>query len=239
MQRLEIGKWLPVAGMTEVFIKHVKSQKPQPTEIDPTAHNIKYNSGLGYLPLSIDIPIDIIRSEALAVVPYMIDLTPGDYDSHGWSNFSMFGVPLEDQGDWGHDRADSSMAWTPEALELMPRTVEYFDQVWPHKRFWRMRLLGLKPGGVIGVHNDHCAGMENINIGIDHPDQCEFYLEGSGRIPFANGKCFALDAGRRHAVINNSDQLRLHLVIHQTDNEQFEKLIVDSYKDYTKSLALV
>mgnify|MGYP003339585121 FL=1 len=96
-------------------------------------------------------------------------------------------------------------------------------------------MLGLASGGQLGVHHDDCDGLDNINIGVEHPEGCDFYLENSGIIPFANGRVFALDAGRRHAVINNSSTVRYHLTIYQEDDQRFKDLMVKSYHEYFKN----
>jgi len=238
MQRLEISKWFPKPGITEHFATRTANQTQHiDYRADADADWIKQSSGLGYLPLSIVLPADIMLHEARAVIPYMVDLNVGGNDSHGWTGLGLFGINTAQQGDYGNSNVASNNQWGAIALEHMPETVKWFEAHWPREQFWKIRLLGLAPGGVVGMHNDDCNGLDNINIAIDHPAGCDFYLDQSGIVPFKNGTAFAIDVSRWHAVINRSDQIRLHMVIYQKDNKHFEDLVKISYHEYAKSLA--
>lgn len=234
-QRKELAKFANIPGVTNSFVRYqsklTQQHTPNPTA---TADWIVNRSNLGYLPLDIQIPWEIIREEALAVVPEMIAYPSTDYDSHGWFNFGIYTRGADDLGDHGREVVEHNDSWTEQARTLMPRTVEYFATQWPHKQFHKIRLLALYPRGVIGLHSDDCDGLHNINIAIDHPEQCDFVLEHSGVIPFENGRAFLVNVGRRHAVVNNSDQLRIHLVIYQDNDDAFGNLVLQSYNNYTQ-----
>jgi hypothetical protein len=235
-QRKELAKFANIPGVTNSFVRHQTKLTQQHTpNSTATADWIVNCSNLGYLPLDIQIPWEIIREEALAVVPEMIAYPATDYDSHGWFNFGIYTRGADDLGDHGRKVVEHNDSWTEQAQQLMPRTVEYFATQWPHKQFHKIRLLGLYPQGVIGLHSDDCDGLHNINIAIDHPEQCDFVLENSGVIPFENGRAFLVNVGRRHAVINNSNQLRIHLVIYQDNDDAFGNLVLQSYNNYTQA----
>lgn len=238
MQRLEIARWPDKAGITDTFIKRVATQRQQ-FEYNPAATGewVKLHSRLGYLPLQIELPIDDIKAEALAVVDHMVDLDVGGYDSGGWTGLGLYGVEESQQGDYGSTKSASTGRWTDVALKHMPRTVEFFEKVWPHNRFWKIRLLGLLPGGVIGMHHDDCTGLDQINIGIDHPQECNFYLDRAGILPFRDGSVFVTDVKRWHAVVNKGTRTRLHITVYQEDNAEFQNLILKSYHEYAKTLA--
>jgi hypothetical protein len=216
-QRIEQATVVDIAGVTPSFVRSVQSQQQQTPVFNPNASVdwIKYNSGLGYLPLAIDIPWVLLQQEAHAVVHHMHRLDLGGKDSHGWST-----LPIYLQGEW---------------TGLMPKTVEWFKTQWPCKHFYTIRLLGLDPDGVIGLHTDDCRGLNNINIAIDHPPECKFVLERSGVIPFVNGAVFAVDTGLRHAVVNPGSQLRLHIAVYHEDNEQYQQVLFNSYEKYCTS----
>jgi hypothetical protein len=235
-QRKEIAKFANIPGVTNSFVRHqaklTQQHIPNP---GATVDWVLNKSNLGYLPLDIELPWQVIRKEALAVVPEMIAYPATDYDSHGWVNFGIYTRGADDLGD--HDRTviEHNDSWTDQARKLMPRTVEYFSTQWPHQQFHKIRLLGLYPKGVIGLHSDDCNGLHNINIAIDHPDSCDFVVENSGVIPFENGRAFLVNVGRKHAVINNSNQLRIHLVVYQDNNDAFDNLVLQSYNKYTQA----
>jgi hypothetical protein len=238
LQRLEIANWPNKAGITDAFIKKVATQQQQ-FDYNPNATGdwVKLHSGLGYLPLQISLPIDKIKAEALSVVEYMVDLDVGGLDSGGWTGLGLYGVEETQQGDYGSVDSTSTGRWTQVALTHMPNTIEFFESVWPHSKFWKIRLLGLKPGGVIGMHHDDCTGLDQINIGIDHPDGCNFYNDRSGILPFQDGSVFVTNVNRWHAVVNNGDRVRLHITVYQEDDSRFQDLVEKSYHDYAKTLA--
>jgi hypothetical protein len=238
MQRLEIARWPDKANITDAFIKRVATQTQQfEYNSGATGEWVKLHSGLGYLPLQIALPIDNIRAEALSVVDQMVDLEVGGHDSRGWTGLGLYGVSAAQQGDYGSSSSASTGQWTDIARTYMPKTVEFFETVWPHEKFWKIRLLGLKPGGVIGMHHDDCTGLDQINIGIDHPNDCNFYIDRAGIVPFENGRVFVTDVKRWHAVVNNSDRVRLHITVYQEDGKEFQDLVKISYHEYAKSLA--
>ena len=223
--RKEEAIFIKKENITPLFVKHTALQQQHADYVATADYNhVKWHSGLGYLPLLVTIPLETIQLELQAVKSHMKDIA--DLYTPGWLNFSMYAPTELETGD---------SYWHPLALELMPETIRWFKSEWPAKSFYRMRMLGLAPGGQLGVHHDDCDGLDNINIGIEHPEGCDFYLENSGIIPFANGRVFALDAGRRHAVINNSSTVRYHLTIYQEDDQRFKDLMVKSYHEYFKN----
>jgi hypothetical protein len=234
--RKELSQFANRPGITGAFVKQQSGISQYSTyNSEATVDWIINNSNLGYLPLAVDIPWRVINEEAQAVLPFMIANPPGDADSRGWLNFGIYSRGVHDLGDYGRTDLNQTNDWTAEAQQHMPETVRYFRDNWPHQQLYKIRLLGLEPGGVIGLHTDDCTGLNNINIAIDHPDDCDFVLENSGVIPFENGRAFLVNTGRRHAVINRSNRLRLHIVVYQENDMHFGNLILQSYKKYLKA----
>ena len=238
-QRKEVAYWAERPGLTQAFIKHTAKQTQRVT-YDPDVQDADWiinHSGLGYLPLDIDIPLDIMRREAQAAVAAMCELEVSDPESSGWTSLGIFAEDPHGQGDHGRDELPPG-DWVGMACEIMPETVRFFQDSWPCERFWRMRLLGLMPQGVLGLHKDNSPrGLHNINIALDHPPECQFFLEGAGVIPFVDGRVFATDVSRNHAVINPSTRLRLHIGMYQENDDRFRELLVRSYHRYLSSLA--
>jgi hypothetical protein len=235
-QRKELSKFANRPGITGAFVKQQSGITQQATyNSEATVDWIINNSDLGYLPLAIDIPWRVINEEAQAVLPYMVVDQAGDSDSRGWLNFGIYARGAHDLGDYGRTDMSVPSDWTDIAQEYMPETIRYFRDNWPHQQIYRLRLLGLEPNGVIGLHTDDCIGLNNINIAIDHPEDCDFVLENSGVIPFENGRAFLVNTGRRHAVVNRSNRLRLHIVVYQENDTHFGNLILQSYKKYLKA----
>ena len=232
-QRKELSQFANRPGITGAFVKQQsKSVQTSTYNSNATVDWILNQSDLGYLPLQIDIPWRMIHEEAQSVRDLMLINPTGDTDSKGWYNFGIFTKGSEHISDHNSQFDDQPADWTNLAQLHMPETVRYFRDNWPAEKIHRIRLLGLEPGGVIGLHTDDCKGLNNINIAIDHPAGCDFVLEHSGIIPFENGSVFLVNTGRRHAVVNQSDKFRLHLVVYQDNDVHFGNIVLSSYRKY-------
>ena len=56
--------------------------------------------------------------------------------------------------------------------------------------------------------------LYETNIAITHPDDCKFRFLDYGTVPFKTGKAFMVDISNKHFVYNDSDQVRLHIIVH-------------------------
>lgn len=232
MLRKEVSEFplAHVPGITDAFMRTVRQQTLNiEHKGDANADWICWQSGLGYLPLDIQIPWQVIQQEAHGAVNMMAPQTITSHDSRGWTNLGLYSS-LDDEVDQYRSADTGVHDWTSAALALMPETVRYFRDEWPHGEFYKIRLLGLAPGGVIGLHSDDCHGLDNFNLAIDHPIGCEFGVEGAGIVPFENGRAFMINVGRRHAVINPTGQLRLHITMYQSHDARMRQLIEQSYQ---------
>ncbi len=102
--------------------------------------------------------------------------------------------------------------------------------------FERVRFMKIKANSGIGKHSDRIDkdfGIENGNIVRFHVpirtnDQVEFYLwEGKEKLVnyLEVGHYYYVDVRAPHAVINNSDVDRIHLVIDVYVNDEIRKLL--------------
>ena len=200
-----------------------------------TAKWIQTESGLPWLPLDIEVPAQTILSEIQNIKHLLVDHRD-DYAEHsGWSSFCLHGKAHNATREDEYYNDDRPYIWTPEAVELMPQTVEFFKK-WPAEKFARLRVMRLAPGGWISVHRDaNIKSLTPINIAITQPSGCSFVMEHHGSVPFAIGTAMLLDVSNLHTVFNNSDQDRWHLIVHQQFNQEFDILVAKSYnKLYNK-----
>ena len=76
----------------------------------------------------------------------------------------------------------------------------------------------LEPGGYIEPHQDRKDTEKRLsvcNISLNNPDGCKFVFKDHGIVPFENkGSAFLMDISNVHAVHNDSDQPRIHMIIH-------------------------
>jgi len=185
--------------------------------------------GLPWLELDIDIPYQLIEKEINAVNGLIVPHRTQYNANSGWGSFCIHGKSFDTTQ---HSLNDPRpFIWTPEAEEHMPITVNFFKNVWPCSDYDRLRVMLLEPGASIEVHKDRDISLLNeVNIAITQPNNCNFYMEHHGIIPFTVGKAFILDISNRHCVINDSDENRYHIIIHQNEiSQDFKKLVEKSY----------
>jgi hypothetical protein len=213
-------------------------QQPPPESENPTYHWIVNETRLPYLKLDIIVPVATILSELENIqdlfVPHL------DYGStQGWYSFCLHGKAYDATREDSFYPDERPYDWTPEALERMPETVRYFQHLWPHDRYQRLRVMRLSPGGYIGVHQDSSTcRLGPINIAVTQPAKCQFLMEGCGVIPFVEGDSILLNVSYRHAVFNDSPNDRYHIIIHQNASDEFENLVIRSYQSMHKRVQL-
>ena len=89
----------------------------------------------------------------------------------------------------------------------------------------------LEPQGYITPHEDSEEHrLAPTNIALNNPEGCNFKMKGhKGFLPFAPGKSLLLDVGNTHAVYNNSNEDRYHIIVHGKITKEFKELVERSY----------
>lgn len=141
----------------------------------------------------------------------------GIYDGD-WS-----GVPLRTAGssplplypdptstDWHDTHQMTRCEYVPKVLEAFQCAKE------------AVRFLRLGPGAEIREHQDYMLNIEDgvarIHIPVVTSDKVAFHLDGR-LVVMAPGEAWYLDFNRTHAVRNDGDQYRIHLVIDLIAND--------------------
>jgi len=192
---------------------------------------IQNESGLPWLKLNIQVPYKQILEEIEKVNGLLVNHR-GEYEEHaGWKSFCICGKSFDATKEDEFYNDDRPYIWTPEAKAYMPNTVKYFSDCWPANTFFRVRIMLLEPHGYISIHKDtEISQLYPVNIAITQPTDCLFVMEKHGVIPFSPGDAYWLDISNNHALVNNSDQPRWHIIVHQKiDNNEFESMVVNSY----------
>ena len=214
--------------LTNLFVKSNLTPKkswPAVTE-NSDCDWIVDHSGVPWVDLKIAVPVNDVLEEIKNNVDLLVDHRD-DYGEHqGWKSFCIHGKSLTTTQ---HSIDDREFHWIPEIIKTMPRTVEYF-QSWGLE-FHRLRVMALEPGGFVSIHTDtDRKRLYPINIAITQPTDCKFIMEGWGVVPFEVGKSFILDISNRHAVVNNSNETRYHIIAHYTQlNNKFKNIVENSY----------
>jgi hypothetical protein len=219
--------------IARAFAKAVGKQSIQAPAYNPEASaGWVAACGLPWLALDIQVPHLEILKEIHNVAGYFVAHRDEYNTNLGWESFCIHGKSYDATRESEFYNDLRPMTWTKEAVELMPITVNYFKNAWPCTVYDRLRIMKLSPGAIIEVHQDYQGPlrMGPINIAITQPIDCKFYIEGQGVVPFKPGSAVWLDIGRRHCVINDSDQDRYHIIVHQQiETKEFDELVLRSY----------
>jgi hypothetical protein len=181
----------------------------------PSESWIVKSSHIPWLDLDLDVPgSDMLQESATvygnAVTHRSQDTFAGRYSHEGWKSLTIFGessVITEDtQGPYG---------WT-DISKSCPITVEFLEKNWLiDDNTGRIRFMWLEPQGYILPHQDRDRpGLYETNIALNHPPGCVFRFLDKGTVPFYNGSAVMVDISNRHLVVNDSLELRTHLIVH-------------------------
>lgn len=198
-----IDRWQDlISPATKIFIKSCKKPKNNPYK-DPPCELLK-----------LDIPTDEIYNEIQKIKKFLVTHREGD--GVGWSSFCIHGKSFDATlGDEYYDD-NRPHIWTKEALEHMPITINFLKSL-NFKSFKRVRVMCLGPKGFINIHRDQTdSQLGPVNIAINHPEKCKFYLEHHGELQFEPGVAYRMNLVNYHTVINYSDTARYHIIIHGT-----------------------
>lgn len=183
---------------TKAFIKGVR---PNTTEGVPPCKK-----------LDLDVPVAEIYEEIQSIKKY---LRMHRSDSGiGWRAFCIHGQSYKRTKEDSYYPDFLGHKWTPEALEHMPVTIKWLKSL-GYKNFQRVRVMCLLPKSFINIHRDQTVSkLGPVNVAINHPKGCKFYLENHGELVFSPGVAYQMNLVNHHAVVNDSNVPRYHIIIH-------------------------
>jgi len=155
------------------------------------------------------------------------------YGHEGWQSVTIHGIEYDKTEDFSQygfkSQDDAGYTWTS-VCKLIPKLTEFIKSL-PFKNYGRIRIMKLSPNGYIMPHTDGTGRIFGpFNFALTNPNDCEFVFENYGTVPFKPGRGFILDLGIKHAVWNNSDKNRYHLIIHGESCPNIQLLISESLK---------
>jgi len=116
---------------------------------------------------------------------------------------------------------EMNYTWT-ELCERCPTITNFWKNEFPIEQWLRVRFLKMKAGGYIGIHRDmtleqgkmwNPLTMEfGVNMSITHPEGCETWFEGFGKVPWKPGKFFLHNISKIHWVKNFTAEERVHMI---------------------------
>ena len=195
-----------------------------------------FKSTARYLDLNVTFPHEEMLEEVKKVrdkfVPHRLD------DGKGWLGLVLHGMGNNMTGSWqGYGitdpkQASKMMDWT-EYAEMCPVTTNYFKNVFPCKKYGRLRVMLLEPGGYINFHTDsRIPIVDNISFVLNYPEGCEWkWGDGTPGINFVPGHAYALNISYSHGIWNNSDEDRYFVIAARHDStDEWKSLTSDAAK---------
>lgn len=205
-------------------------------DIFEQANWILFESNAPWLEIvGIDAPYQQMLAEAQSLRDLFVPHR-GDENSHkGWAALTIHGIGFDKTNipeTYGLDPKQVTYQWT-EIQDRCPVTVKFFKEVFPYNSYQRLRYMLLEPGGYITPHNDNPRSSLGaaVNISLNNPENCRLTTT-AGTLPFRDsGSIFLFNNHYQHAVHNDSNQDRFHIVVHGAwRSPDWQRLVVESYK---------
>lgn len=212
---------------------------------EATFTQIMTQSKLPWMPLNLKFPRAAMLKEALAVrdrfIGHRVGGQKGYYDSNkGWLALPIHAISVkhtEHPGAYGYTEKTAPYQWT-EIADLCPITTRFFKETYPCKEYYRVRFTILQPGGYIRPHTDgKDAMLWYINLALSNPKGFYFKMKGHGYVPFEEGKAMMLDTTNIHALVNLSNEERVHMIVHGMPlrEKKFQIMVKKSYQEMCKA----
>ena len=188
-----------LAPSTKVFIKQM--QKAVPNTKQPACKKVETN-----------IPVKDVYNEIQNIKKYLVSHRSDS--GLGWSSFCIHGQSYHRTKQDSFYPDFTGHKWTDEAIQNMPRTIAWLKTL-GYKSFQRVRVMCLGPKSFINLHRDQTESkLGPINVAVNNPNKCKFYLQNHGVLDFKPGVAFQLDLSNFHSVVNDSNVPRYHIIIH-------------------------
>lgn len=225
---------LLAAGLTPFIISYLFEKEC----ILPKYDWIVSESKLPWLTLDLEIPFREMLEEAKNVrdlfVSHRANDSGGGSSHKGWHSLCIHGVEYNKTNhftQYGYrNNEETPYKWTKVA-SMCPVTTKFFKEVFPCEDYYRVRYMLLEAGGYVAPHTDaNFRKLSPVNIALNNPTNCMFKMKGhKGYVPLYEGKALMLDVGNVHAVYNNSNEDRYHIIVHGKPTAEFKKLVERSY----------
>ena len=221
--------------LTQEFVNQYKNMAPTP--VAPPNGMLSYNwisfqSRLPWLEIQgLNLPYSEMLTEAQALRDQFV--IHRQNCGQGWRSLCVHGTGTthtDAPSVYGLTDEETVYNWT-DIQHQCPITVNTFKNLFHYTRYMRVRFMLVEPGGYITPHVDaNNFVFGGVNISLNNPSNCHLVTE-LGAVPFrASGSAMLLNTSYRHAVWNNSNTDRIHMIIHGLPDLKFwNKIVVDSF----------
>jgi hypothetical protein len=163
------------------------------------------------------------------------------HETHkGWSSLVIHGISsvhTESSHTYGYNDETAPWRWT-DIADHCPTISDFFKNHFDYDRYFRIRIMKLSPGGYVIPHKDSLDESENhigpINFALNNPENCNFYMDGVGYLPWVAGRFMKLNLYNVHAVWNRSNEDRYHIIVHGIAGKSWSERILNNYLEWKK-----
>lgn len=204
------------------------------------------NSDTAWIKLDIDFDVVAATTEINNIDNFYVEHRDGE-DHTGWTSCCLHGIDVDKTLGWeNYTTSEQSIdyKWTSIA-QYTPSITNFWKNIFPVESYKRLRFMKLNAGGQIKKHRDHdpihTADYDifgdgiAVNLAISHPSQCIMTFEDTNVVPWTPGSAFMLNVSKYHAVVNNSNFPRVHMIAHAiigSKKQEFCDLLYRSYQKY-------
>jgi hypothetical protein len=234
-------------GAQDFYNQHSHHKHPQIPLLDTgdvvQTARAAIKEDLGWIQLDRQIDVPAWHSEAYSLIDRFVTHREGD--GKGWKSLCIHGLGPEKTGTWNnYYDSEEGLVYDWTEVSRMTPTIKSFWEQFPFERYYRIRFMLLEPHGYVSPHTDAPITFDHstinpidyiipINVAIDHPDNCNMAIENKGCLPWKTGRMILPNITKYHAVVNNSDRPRMHLIAHGIVGNRekgFSELLVRSIK---------
>jgi hypothetical protein len=199
-------------------------------------NQVNKSSDIAFLPIDweTDQDWDTMHQEAKRLSKHYVQHR--SHESHqGWSSLCIHGlssVHTESSHTYGYNDDNAPWRWT-DIADWCPTITNFFKTQFDYTKYFRIRIMKLSPGGWIIPHKDSLTQDQNhigpINLALNNPDECKFYMDGVGYLPWTAGRAIKLNLYNVHCVVNHSNEDRYHMIIHGHHGSSWNDRMYNNY----------
>jgi hypothetical protein len=182
--------------------------------------NFDRDSSVEYVQMNFDVPVDTILQEYASIKNNLVIHRPED-GHKDWYAVTLYGFASDKtHSHWEYDRRKQKPDVTDVGIQC-PQTIKWVKSL-PYARIDDIRFLVIKPNGYITKHIDvpERNWLEPLNICLSYPDGNKFVLNDK-HVDYVPGMPLVLNIHYEHYVENNSDEERVHLLVHGKKKQEF------------------
>ena len=192
-----------------------------------TATTYSRDSDVEYVQMNFDVPVGPILREYNQVKDNLNIQRP-EYDHKDWYAVTLYGYGSDKTKSHWEYRQPGVNPFLTDIGEKCYGTIKWVNSL-PYARIDDIRFLVIKPGGYISKHIDvpEHNWLDPLNISLTYPEGSKFILNEK-EVPYKPGVSIVLNVHYEHYVENNSDEERVHLVVHGKKNKDFWSKALDT-----------